>query len=125
MPLICQRYIPFSEVRQLSPQAFVNILAQQLRPAGVVAGINYRFGETGNAARVVWGSVTTCTACFSPSQGQHESTSKPGMFITGWYTQVLSPTARFKRLLHFSVLHVAPDNTFHLDTLPCAPWAVL
>lgn len=39
-----QRYIPFSMVRSLSPEAFVKVLAQDLQVSGVVVGQNYRFG---------------------------------------------------------------------------------
>jgi phosphopantetheine adenylyltransferase len=40
-----QRYIPFAAVRSLSPEAFVSHIANDFRAAGVVSGINYRFGE--------------------------------------------------------------------------------
>lgn len=36
--------IPFAEVRMMSPEAFVELLAAQLQVAGVVVGSNYRFG---------------------------------------------------------------------------------
>ncbi|GAB4815035.1 hypothetical protein N2152v2_002081 [Parachlorella kessleri] len=36
--------IPFTEVRTMSPEAFVALLAEELRVAGVVVGANYRFG---------------------------------------------------------------------------------
>ncbi|GBF97671.1 FAD synthetase chloroplastic [Raphidocelis subcapitata] len=39
-----QRYIPFAAIRSLSPEAFVALLARDLGAAGVVAGVNYRFG---------------------------------------------------------------------------------
>lgn len=39
-----QRYIPFSMVRNLSPEAFVKVLAEDLQVSGVVVGQNYRFG---------------------------------------------------------------------------------
>lgn len=39
-----QRYIPFSMVRNLSPEAFIKVLAEQLQVSGVVVGQNYRFG---------------------------------------------------------------------------------
>lgn len=39
-----QRYIPFSMVRSLSPEAFVKVLARDLQVSGVVVGQNYRFG---------------------------------------------------------------------------------
>ena len=39
-----QRYIPFSAVRNLSPEGFVKVLAEQLQVSGVVVGQNYRFG---------------------------------------------------------------------------------
>ncbi len=38
------RCVPFSAVRQLSPDDFVAALAHDLRAAGVVVGNNYRFG---------------------------------------------------------------------------------
>lgn len=37
-------YIPFKEVRSLSPRAFVDLLAQTLHVRRVVVGENYRFG---------------------------------------------------------------------------------
>lgn len=40
-----QRYIPFAAVRSLSPEAFVSHIANDFKAAGVVSGINYRFGE--------------------------------------------------------------------------------
>lgn len=40
----CMRCVPFSAVRQLSPEDFVSALAHDLRAAGVVVGLNYRFG---------------------------------------------------------------------------------
>jgi FAD synthetase len=39
-----ERRIPFAAIRNLSPQAFVALLAETLGVAGVVAGENYRFG---------------------------------------------------------------------------------
>jgi FAD synthetase len=39
-----QRFLPFAEIRGMSPQQFVAVLAQELGAAGVVAGRNYRFG---------------------------------------------------------------------------------
>lgn len=36
--------IPFQEVRSLSPEAFIEVLAKDLCVAGVVVGSNYRFG---------------------------------------------------------------------------------
>ena len=39
-----QRFIPFSMVRNLSPEAFVKVLARDLQVSGVVVGQNYRFG---------------------------------------------------------------------------------
>jgi FAD synthetase len=39
-----QRYIPFTEVRMLSPEEFVRVLAEDLHAKGVVVGRNYRFG---------------------------------------------------------------------------------
>lgn len=39
-----QRYIPFSMVRNLSPEDFVKVLAEDLQVSGVVVGQNYRFG---------------------------------------------------------------------------------
>ena len=39
-----QRYIPFSMVRNLSPEEFVKVLAEDLQVSGVVVGQNYRFG---------------------------------------------------------------------------------
>ena len=44
-----QRYVPFMCVRSLSPEAFVEVVAHELRAAGVVAGVNYRFGGKGCA----------------------------------------------------------------------------
>lgn len=38
------RCVPFGAVRQLSPEDFVSALARDLRAAGVVVGLNYRFG---------------------------------------------------------------------------------
>jgi len=43
--LVRQRYIPFICIRHLSPEEFVRLLAEELKAAGVVAGVNYRFGE--------------------------------------------------------------------------------
>jgi hypothetical protein len=40
-----QRYIPFAAVRSLSPEAFVDHIRRDFRAAGVVSGLNYRFGE--------------------------------------------------------------------------------
>jgi hypothetical protein len=40
-----QRYLPFDNVRAMSPEDFVRYLARDLRAVGVVAGCNYRFGE--------------------------------------------------------------------------------
>jgi FAD synthase len=42
---IRQHYLPFAAIRSMSPEAFVQLLQQELGAAGVVAGINYRFGE--------------------------------------------------------------------------------
>ena len=39
-----ERRLPFAAVRGLSPEAFVALLAHDLRAAGVVVGRNYRFG---------------------------------------------------------------------------------
>lgn len=39
-----QRNIPFAEVRHLEPEAFVALLASDMRVCGIVAGANYRFG---------------------------------------------------------------------------------
>jgi hypothetical protein len=39
------RTLPFPSLRSLPPEAFVQLLASDLRAAGVVAGRNYRFGE--------------------------------------------------------------------------------
>ena len=39
------RYLPFAEIRQQSPRAFVEMLVDELGVSGVVAGENYRFGE--------------------------------------------------------------------------------
>lgn len=39
-----QRYIPFTMVRNLSPEAFVQTLVQDLQVSGIVVGQNYRFG---------------------------------------------------------------------------------
>lgn len=36
--------IPFADIRQLSPEAFIELLAKELRVSGVVVGANYRFG---------------------------------------------------------------------------------
>lgn len=36
--------VPFSEVRMMSPEAFVELLAVDLKVKGVVVGSNYRFG---------------------------------------------------------------------------------
>lgn len=40
----CQRYIPFGQIRTMSPEEFVRLLAHDLRARGVIAGSNYRFG---------------------------------------------------------------------------------
>jgi FAD synthase len=40
-----QRFIPFHEIRTMSPEDFVRVLAEDLKAKGVVAGSNYRFGE--------------------------------------------------------------------------------
>jgi hypothetical protein len=42
---IRQHYLPFAAIRLMSPDSFVQLLQQELGAAGVVAGINYRFGE--------------------------------------------------------------------------------
>ena len=39
-----ERCLPFAAVRGLSPQGFVQLLAEDLHAAGVVVGENYRFG---------------------------------------------------------------------------------
>ena len=39
-----QRYVPFAMVRNLSPEAFVQTLAEDLQVSGIVVGQNYRFG---------------------------------------------------------------------------------
>ena len=39
-----QRYIPFAMVRNLSPEAFVQTLVENLKVSGIVVGQNYRFG---------------------------------------------------------------------------------
>lgn len=36
--------LPFAEVRGLSPEAFVDLLAEELRVQGVLCGANFRFG---------------------------------------------------------------------------------
>jgi hypothetical protein len=41
-----QRYIPFAAIRSLSPEAFVDNITQDFKAAGVVTGINYRFGKS-------------------------------------------------------------------------------
>jgi hypothetical protein len=43
--VVRQRYIPFVGIRHLSPEEFVRVLAEDMKAAGVVAGVNYRFGE--------------------------------------------------------------------------------
>lgn len=40
-----QRYIPFGHIRSMSPEAFVALLADDLKASGVVVGRNYRFGR--------------------------------------------------------------------------------
>ncbi|GMH44325.1 hypothetical protein BSKO_12259 [Bryopsis sp. KO-2023] len=40
----CMRYLPFGEIRSMSPEEFVELLAEQLGAVGIVAGENYRFG---------------------------------------------------------------------------------
>jgi hypothetical protein len=49
-PIECS--IPFAEVRSLAPDAFVALLADELKVAGVAVGSNYRFGyrAAGDAA---------------------------------------------------------------------------
>lgn len=44
--------IPFAEVRSLSPEAFIELLANELKVGGVAVGSNYRFGykAAGDAA---------------------------------------------------------------------------
>ena len=42
VPFECS--IPFGEIRAMSPEDFVSLLANELRVAGVVVGSNYRFG---------------------------------------------------------------------------------
>jgi hypothetical protein len=42
--LVRQRYLPFADVREMSPADFVALLADDLKAAGVVAGANFRFG---------------------------------------------------------------------------------
>lgn len=42
---IRQHYIPFSAIRSMSPEEFVELIVKDLKAAGVVAGTNYRFGE--------------------------------------------------------------------------------
>jgi FAD synthase len=37
--------LPFQDIRAMSPEQFVAVLARDLGAAGVVAGRNYRFGE--------------------------------------------------------------------------------
>ncbi len=37
--------VPFHEIRSMSPEQFVTLLAKDLRASGVVAGRNYRFGK--------------------------------------------------------------------------------
>uniref|UniRef100_A0A7S3R5L5 FAD synthase n=1 Tax=Dunaliella tertiolecta TaxID=3047 RepID=A0A7S3R5L5_DUNTE len=39
-----QRMIPFHQIRSMQPEEFVQLLSENLRAAGVVAGCNYRFG---------------------------------------------------------------------------------
>jgi hypothetical protein len=41
-----QRYIPFAAIRSLSPETFVDHITQDFKAAGVVSGINYRFGKS-------------------------------------------------------------------------------
>ncbi len=49
------RCVPFGAVRQLSPGDFVSALAHDLRAAGVVVGLNYRFGfKASRFAGSVW-----------------------------------------------------------------------
>lgn len=38
------RYLPFKEIRSMSPEDFVEVLARKLCATGIVAGSNYRFG---------------------------------------------------------------------------------
>ncbi|CAD7695701.1 unnamed protein product [Ostreobium quekettii] len=38
------RYLPFEEIRGLSPEDFVRLLAEELGAKGIVAGQNYKFG---------------------------------------------------------------------------------
>eukprot|EP00803_Ostreobium_quekettii_P007371 evm.model.scf_89.8 EVM.evm.TU.scf_89.8 scf_89:32674-35731(-) len=38
------RYLPFQEIRWMTPEEFVRLLAEELGATGVVAGRNYRFG---------------------------------------------------------------------------------
>ncbi|KAG1674160.1 hypothetical protein FOA52_015791 [Chlamydomonas sp. UWO 241] len=42
--LVRQRAVPFREIREMSAEAFVKLLAHDLKAKGVVAGANYRFG---------------------------------------------------------------------------------
>jgi hypothetical protein len=69
-----QRYIPFAAVRSLSPEAFVDHIRQDFRAAGVVSGVNYRFGECTCKVRLVlpisarlksipWGHEVVLTPC--------------------------------------------------------------
>lgn len=41
-----QRYIPFAAVRSLSPEVFVDHIRNDFKAAGVVSGVNYRFGKS-------------------------------------------------------------------------------
>jgi hypothetical protein len=47
-----QHCIPFDQIRRMPPAEFVQLLARELKAAGVVAGENYRFGfkAAGDAA---------------------------------------------------------------------------
>lgn len=37
-------YIPFKDIRTMSPESFINLLANELKVKGIVVGRNYRFG---------------------------------------------------------------------------------
>ena len=41
----CMRFLPFREIRFMSPEDFVKLLAEELGAIGIVAGENYRFGR--------------------------------------------------------------------------------
>lgn len=102
-----QRYIPFAEIRNMSPEEFVSLLADRMGVAGVVAGVNYRFGRQPKS-RPLFTLDSECNvsltrrrplrlSCFDADRSASplKATELPAM-LNSWYCWAKSTAFRYK-----------------------------